>query len=727
VLTRRGQRLAATVVVCLVVLVAAAVAYAAITPVQGNSGGASQLAKVIAVAPLAPATSTAFVAVPPGSPNVMPNGTANAPLAGFPTHGTEFAILTTGDVTHADDANTAPDSGTDDAGGNVRGNTDFDVTILRIDFTAPSGSNCLSFDFKFLSEEFPEFVGSSFNDAFIAELDSSNWTTQGSQIVAPNNFAFDPAGNPVSINATGATSVSPAGAAGTTYDAGTPVLRAAKQLTPGVHSLYLSIFDQGDNFFDSAVFIDNLVVQSVPNPAVQCASGAQKRLELALEPASASLTVGRPHAVTATLTEADAPRAGAPIKFAVSGANTAAGTATTDASGKATFTYTGANPGSDTITACFDVAADATCAGEDPSATASASWEALPPTPPPLPPQPQPPPPPPPTEALPPIAIGDSSLPALPNVLPEETAAVSVNLNGDGAVTGAPAGRTLAAAAARAIRCSAPRFACQSEVDPGTRVVLTAKPAPGFRFSGWTGACAGQGARCTLSAGADRTLTANFAPQQGLATVAMRLRPMRATILWARSIGNGRLLVRGRVSRDARVQIDMRRPGGGPLLTRRMSVRGGFFQLQFPLRSGKFRGRALLLPGGFVVSLRGKAGGARVPLQVQTLTLPAPGEGVVRTSFVTPSQTGARTLRLPAGAKEAWAHFQFETQPRGSLPLSVAWYRPDGSLLGSVQKSNRPEVFSFVRTNAALTTGAWVAELRAGGRVVKRLSVRVGG
>ena len=48
--------------------------------------------------------------------------------------------------------------------------------------------------FKFLSEEFPEFVNDVYNDAFIAELDESSWDASGKQdptITAPNNFASD--------------------------------------------------------------------------------------------------------------------------------------------------------------------------------------------------------------------------------------------------------------------------------------------------------------------------------------------------------------------------------------------------------------------------------------------------------------------------------------------------------------------------------------------------------
>lgn len=41
----------------------------------------------------------------------------------------------------------------------------------------PEGADCLSFDFKFFSEEWP--TPTQFNDAFVAELDVSDWTTSG--------------------------------------------------------------------------------------------------------------------------------------------------------------------------------------------------------------------------------------------------------------------------------------------------------------------------------------------------------------------------------------------------------------------------------------------------------------------------------------------------------------------------------------------------------------------
>ena len=197
-------------------------------------------------------------------------------VAGLPTSGPKAALLSTGDASLITAANNSGSSGADLGGQPVRGDSDLDVTILRVDLNVPATVNCLvGMDFRFLSEEFPEYVGSRFNDAFIAELDKSTWTTSGSQIIAPDNFAFDPAGNPITVNSAGTTSMSDTEAAGTTFDGATPLLTAATPLTPGAHSLYLSIFDQGDRSYDSAVIIDNLRMGSVGDVATDCKPGAE--------------------------------------------------------------------------------------------------------------------------------------------------------------------------------------------------------------------------------------------------------------------------------------------------------------------------------------------------------------------------------------------------------------------------------------------------------------------
>ena len=52
---------------------------------------------------------------------------------------------------------------------------------------------------------------------------------------------------------------------------------------------------------------------------------------------------------------------------------------------------------------------------------------------------------------------------------------------------------------------------CDWSVDAGTALTLQAVPAPSYRFVGWTGACQGQDARCTVTAEAALTVGATFA------------------------------------------------------------------------------------------------------------------------------------------------------------------------------------------------------------------------
>lgn len=197
-----------------------------------------------------------FSAIPPAA---TPAAVSTTRMAGFPTAGKSFAILSTGDAKLADAPNDATDSGSTSGGPSIRGARD--VVIMRIDLRVPRGHNCLSFTFRFLSEEYPEFVGDIFNDAFTAELDGSNWSASDKNdptVTSPLNFATDAHGSPIRINKTGMTGMTAARAAGTTYDGATRTLRASTRAKPGKHRLYLSIFDQGDRIYDSAVFLDNL-------------------------------------------------------------------------------------------------------------------------------------------------------------------------------------------------------------------------------------------------------------------------------------------------------------------------------------------------------------------------------------------------------------------------------------------------------------------------------------
>lgn len=349
----------------LIVAAGAAPALAGVTPQTGPSG-ALALAQAIA-APSTTVTGASFVAIPPGTPD----GTSTAPMGEFPTKGSSFGILTTGNVNSV--PNTSTFASTDLGGGNVRGNTDFDVTVLKVGLAAQPGANCLTFDFKFLSEEYPGFVNTSFNDAFIAELDTSTWTTSGSTITAPNDFLVDSSHHVISVNSTGLGGMSAANGAGTAFNGtqsyndnfflpagsaggATSLLHAATQVAPGAHSVYFSIFDQGDHRLDSATFLDNLTVGFVPNPSANCVPGATPvNYRLSLSPPPPANPLGTPQTVAAHLTDWDGNNIpGAPVTFTVTGANPTTGGGTTDMSGDATFTYMGTALGSDTITACYE-------------------------------------------------------------------------------------------------------------------------------------------------------------------------------------------------------------------------------------------------------------------------------------------------------------------------------------------------------------------------------------
>ena len=236
---------------------------------RASSRGAEQLAQAITTRG-SYIRRARFSALPPFS---NPAAVSSKRLGGFPLKGGTFAILATGNALDADNANSSGSLGTSLGGPSIRGSRD--VTILRLDLRVPKKARCLSIRFRFLTEEYPEYVNSPYNDAFIAELDDSNWNTVSKEdptVIAPGNFAHTADGKLITVNAAGDTAVAEEHAKGTTYDGATRRLRASTPVEPGRHILYLSLFDQGDREFDSAVFVDRLTLDR----RSPCVSGAVK-------------------------------------------------------------------------------------------------------------------------------------------------------------------------------------------------------------------------------------------------------------------------------------------------------------------------------------------------------------------------------------------------------------------------------------------------------------------
>ncbi len=144
----------------------------------------------------------------------------------------------------------------------VPGYTTHDAAYLTLTFTTAGGD--LFFNYVFGSDEYNEYVGSSFNDVFGFFLDG--------QAVA-NNIARLPDGTAVAINNVnlgqnaGLYNNNENGAYPFEYDGFTGVLTAsALDLASGEHTIMLAIADSGDEILDSGVFIQAGTFSDEPNP-----------------------------------------------------------------------------------------------------------------------------------------------------------------------------------------------------------------------------------------------------------------------------------------------------------------------------------------------------------------------------------------------------------------------------------------------------------------------------
>lgn len=216
----------------------------------------------------------------------------------FPTQGSTFAVLSTGDARSAgladlnnNEAVTGAFSSTlDDVSGilvglnNQAGN---DLVQLKLILTPPAGATGVNFDFGFFSEEFPDWIGLSFNDTFLVEIGPDNYNSEatvvGSDYNSPTNFVFDTNGDVISVNAAyGFDPLVPNPDTDTTYDGTSGLLRATGCLPDFDQNITLifSITDMGanaDSILDSSVFLDNFKwgTQANCQPGVQTIPGVQ--------------------------------------------------------------------------------------------------------------------------------------------------------------------------------------------------------------------------------------------------------------------------------------------------------------------------------------------------------------------------------------------------------------------------------------------------------------------
>lgn len=144
----------------------------------------------------------------------------------------------------------------------IPGFTTHDATTLTFSFT--SASDALYFDYVFASEEYNEYVGSSYNDVFGFFLDGVNIAKipGTSTNVSINNV--NKTSNPAYYVNNDLTDGPPA--YNTQYDGFTKVFTAGiTGLSAGAHTISLQIADAGDFILDSGVFIKGGSFSNTPS------------------------------------------------------------------------------------------------------------------------------------------------------------------------------------------------------------------------------------------------------------------------------------------------------------------------------------------------------------------------------------------------------------------------------------------------------------------------------
>lgn len=148
---------------------------------------------------------------------------------------------------------------------------------LKQRFIVPAGVRTLRLDFNFISEEFPEFVGTIFNDAFSARITTPNGQSTFAAVSVNNSGGFSLIGNcffPGGDSTCGQTG----------WRQGSVDLSAfAGTNTPISVELLFSAIDAGDNIYDTHVLVDNLRFSTLWVDANLIAGGAANRARVEQE------------------------------------------------------------------------------------------------------------------------------------------------------------------------------------------------------------------------------------------------------------------------------------------------------------------------------------------------------------------------------------------------------------------------------------------------------------
>jgi len=190
--------------------------------------------------------------------------TAAGVYTGGPLNIEDGIILATGRVTNALPPDNSPSTSTNLhkkgcswCNDLIPGYSSYDAAILEITFDAAPSCSSITFNFVFGSEEYPEWVGTAYNDVFGVYLNDSQ-------------IAFDDGGAPITINGPffSGDFVQTPPDNGLEYDGATFLLRTTATVVPGSNgnTLIFAICDAGDRIYDSGVFLAKLEGSGPSNP-----------------------------------------------------------------------------------------------------------------------------------------------------------------------------------------------------------------------------------------------------------------------------------------------------------------------------------------------------------------------------------------------------------------------------------------------------------------------------
>jgi hypothetical protein len=270
---------------------------------------------------------------------------------------------------------------------------------------------------------------------------------------------------------------------------------------------------------------------------------------------------------------------------------------------------------------------------------------------------------------------------------------------------------------------------CGAILDPATQVVLTAYPAYGSTFSGWSGACSGTGT-CGVSMSAERTVTATFADVPATAVITAPTMPTAQTVVAFNqsvhgvSASNVRLVPTGSSTPVSATVTCVNASAAA------VSCATG------PARSARLTTTSPLMPGGSYTAIVNPAGASPIrdaantivptvtkavrTLTVQAESLPStPAWGTVSASgsafggsYTTERLAGAAQTWSFTGTSVTWWTLRNRAQGKAGIYIDGVFNATVSNYLNSSTTGYR-----YGRTYAGLTNTPHTIEVRVLGQV----------